>query len=63
MQTSFVSIIITILVVGTLLWAINEYWPLQPQVKKILNAVVIIALIIWLLIAFGLLHYVFNLHT
>jgi len=48
------SLILTIVVVGVLLWLINTYIPMQSAVKNILNAVVVIVLIIWILNAFGL---------
>ena len=50
---TLISLILTIVVVGVILWLINTYIPMQATVKKILNAVVIIVLIIWLLNAFG----------
>lgn len=47
------TILAVILVVGVLLWLINTYIPMQATVKRILNAVVVIILVIWLLKAFG----------
>ncbi|GAB6051726.1 hypothetical protein JCM17960_05460 [Magnetospira thiophila] len=43
------------MVVGVLLWAINTYIPMDNKIKSILNVVVVIAVILWLLDAFGLL--------
>ena len=40
---------------AVLLWLINTYVPMQGTIKRILNAVVVIAVVIWLLQAFGLL--------
>ncbi len=51
---TLLSLMLTIVVVGVLLWLINTYVPMQATVKKILNAVVVIVLIIWILNAFGL---------
>ena len=51
---TLLSLILTIVVVGVVLWAINTYVPMQSTIKGILNAVVVIILIIWLLNAFGL---------
>ena len=48
------TIIIVLVVVGVLLWLINNYIPMQGTIKSILNAVVVILLIIWLLQVFGL---------
>ncbi len=49
------TILIVILVAGVLLWLVNSYIPMQRTVKKILNAVVVIILVIWLLNVFGVL--------
>jgi len=48
------QLVLVIIVVGVVLWLINSYVPMQATVKKILNAVVIIALVLWLLQVFGL---------
>lgn len=50
-----INIVIVIAIVGLLLWLVNRYIPMQGTIKGILNGVVVIALIIWLLKAFGLL--------
>jgi hypothetical protein len=52
---SLLSIIITLVVVGVILWAINSFIPMEGRVKNILNAVVILVLVLWLLQAFGIL--------
>jgi hypothetical protein len=44
-----------LIVVGVLLWLVNTYIPMDPKIKGILNAVVVIAVAIYLLQAFGLL--------
>lgn len=46
---SIIGIILVIVVVGVLLWLVNSFMPMDGKVKQILNAVVIIALVIWLL--------------
>jgi hypothetical protein len=51
---SLVSIVIVLIVVGVLLWLINTYIPMDGKIKRILNAVVIIVVVVWLLQAFGL---------
>ena len=51
------STLITIIVVGVLLWLVNSLIPMDAKVKLILNVVVIIALVIWLVKVSGLLHY------
>ena len=52
---SLLSLIVTLIVVGVLLWLINNYIPMDGKIKSILNAVVVILVVLWLLQAFGLL--------
>lgn len=54
---SLLAIIITLVVVGVLLWLINTYIPMDATVKRIIQIVIIIFVVIWLLQAFGLWHY------
>jgi hypothetical protein len=46
-------LIIVLVVVGLVLWVINSYIPMQATIKRILNVVVVFAVIIWLLSVFG----------
>ena len=54
---SLISLAITLVVIGVLLWLVNTYIPMASSIKKILNAVVVICVIVWLLFAFGILHH------
>ena len=56
--TPLVTVVITLCVVGLLLWLVNRFVPMQSQIKGILNAVVVIAVVIWLLKVFNLLGYI-----
>jgi len=38
-----VTVVLTLIVVGVLLWLINTYIPMQSAIKSIINAVVVIA--------------------
>jgi undecaprenyl pyrophosphate phosphatase UppP len=49
------NVVISLIVVGVLLWLVNTYIPMDAKIKSILNIVVVIAVVIWLLQAFGLL--------
>lgn len=49
------QIIVVLIVVGVLLWLVNNYIPMDGKIKNILNVVVVIIVILWLLQAFGLL--------
>ncbi len=48
------SLLVTIIIVGLLLWAVNTVIPMDSKVKQILNVVVVVILVLWLLQAFGL---------
>ena len=50
---SLVTIVITLIVVGVLLWLVNNYIPMDGKIKKILNIVVVVIVIFWLLNIFG----------
>jgi len=49
------NVLIVLIVVGVLLWLVNNYIPMDSKIKNILNVVVVVGLVIWLLQAFGLL--------
>ena len=49
------QLVLILIVVGVLLYLINMYVPMQATIKMILNAVVIIAVILFVLSAFGVL--------
>lgn len=51
---SLLTVVMVIVVVGVLLWALNNFIPMDAKVRSILNAVVVIVLILWLLQAFGI---------
>lgn len=50
---SILTIVIVLIAVGVLLWVVNSYIPMAGSIKKILNAVVVIAVIVWLMKVFG----------
>ncbi|HEV7968616.1 MAG TPA: Thivi_2564 family membrane protein [Candidatus Acidoferrales bacterium] len=50
-----IQILVLLIVIGVVLYLINQYIPMAPSIKSILNAVVVIAVLIWLLNVFGLL--------
>jgi len=52
-----VTVVITLCVVGLLLWMVNRFIPMQGQIKGILNGVVVIAVVLWLMKIFGLFDY------
>ena len=58
-----IQLVITLVVVGVILWLINSYIPMEGTIKKILNVVVIIVVILWLLNLFGVLGPMSGMHV
>jgi len=52
---SLISVVLTLIVVGVVLWGINNFIPMDGKIKSILNVVVVVAVVIWLLYGFGVL--------
>jgi hypothetical protein len=50
-----VHVVIVLIVVGVVLGLINRFIPMAGSIKSILNAVVVIAVVLWLLQVFGIL--------
>jgi hypothetical protein len=57
---SLLTLVLTLIVVGVLLWAVNAYLPMDAKIKNILNIVVVICVVIWVLSAFGFFHHLDN---
>jgi hypothetical protein len=55
-----IHVVLVLVVVGVLLWLVNSYIPMAGSIKSILNAVVIIAVVLWLLTVFGLMSEISN---
>lgn len=49
------TILITLVIAGVILWLVNTYIPMDQKIKNILNILVVIIVIIWLLKVFGIL--------
>jgi hypothetical protein len=52
---SLISIIIIIAAIGVIMFAVNKYVPMAPNIKTLLNIVVVVILALWVLSLFGLL--------
>jgi hypothetical protein len=50
-----INVIFTLIVVGVVLGLVNRYLPMDGRIKSILNAVIVVAVILWLLNGFGFL--------
>ncbi len=50
-----ISLVVTLLVVGVLLWLFETYVPMDATIKRIIQIVVIVCVIVYVLSAFGVL--------
>jgi hypothetical protein len=49
-----IQVVVVLILVGVLLWFVNNYIPMDKKIKDMLNIVVVIAVVMWLLNVFGL---------
>ena len=47
-----ITLVITLVIVGVVLYAINTLIPMDPKIKTILNVVVVIVVLLWVLSLF-----------
>jgi len=47
-------VLVTLLIADVILWLINAYIPMDSRIRGLLNLAVVIAVIVWLLSAFGI---------
>ena len=57
---SLLTVVLVIIVIGILLWLAEKYIPMDPTIKRILEAVVVIVLVLWILQVFGILQLITN---
>ena len=58
-----INLVVILIVVGVLLWLVNNYIPMDSKIKSILNVVVVICVVLWLLQAFGVLGSLSSIHV
>jgi hypothetical protein len=56
------QVLMVLVVVGVLLRLVNSFIPMAGSIKSILNAVVVIAVVLWLMNVFGLMHSLSRIH-
>jgi hypothetical protein len=52
-----IQLVLTLVIIGVLLYLLNEYVPMDARIKQIIYIVVIICVVLWLLNVFGILAY------
>lgn len=50
---SIIGLLIVLIVIGAILWLLNNYVPMAQPIKTIINIVVVLLVILWLLQVFG----------
>ena len=63
LNAQHLPLLITLIVVGVILWAINNYIPMDGKIKSILNIVVVVVVVLWLLQVFGLMGSINNMRV
>ena len=58
-----IQLIAVLIVVGVILGLINRFIPMAQSIKSILNAIVVIAVVLWLLKIFGILSQLSTIHV
>lgn len=48
-----VQFVIILIVIGVLLWLVNNFIPMDKKIKKILNIVVVVGVVLWIGNLFG----------
>lgn len=51
-----ITILITLVIIGVVLWLIETQIPMDPAIKTIIRVIVILFILVWLLSAFGLIN-------
>jgi len=49
-----VQLLVMVVIAGVIVWLVNALVPMDPKFKMVFNAIVGIALLLWVLYAFGL---------
>jgi len=55
---SIISLIITLVAIGLILWLVNTYIPMDGKIKQIMNVIVLVAVVVWLLYVFGIMGHI-----
>lgn len=50
-----IALVIWLIIIGVLLYAVNAYIPMDAKIKKLINIVVVVCVVVWLLYVFGVL--------
>jgi hypothetical protein len=48
------QLLVVLIVAGVVMWAVNNYLPMEPMIRNLLNFTVFLVLLLWVLHSFGL---------
>lgn len=52
-----VSLIVTLVIIGVILWLVTTYIPMPAPIRTVIVAVVVLLICLWLLDVFGMMTY------
>ena len=52
-RAMLISVLVALILAGLVLWAVTQF-PLDPTIVRLIRVVVVVAVVLWLLRAFGL---------
>jgi len=58
-----IHVVIVLIIAGVALWLIESFIPMDAKVLRLLQAVVIIVLVVWLLRVFGIINLLPGVHV
>ena len=50
---TLLGLVIVLIIVGVLLWGLSQFPAIDPNIKKIIYVVVVVALVLWLVTSLG----------
>src|SRR5436190_4046719 len=48
-----INLLVDLIILGVLLWLVNNYLPMDGKIKQLVNVVVVVGAVLWCLQAFG----------
>jgi hypothetical protein len=58
-----IHVVIVLIIAGVALWLIESFIPMDAKILRLLQAVVVIALVVWLLRVFGIVNLLPGVHV
>jgi hypothetical protein len=58
-----IHVVVVLIVAGVAMWLIQSFIPMDAKILRLLQAVVIIALVVWLLRVFGIINLLPGVHV